>query len=80
MSDWTEHSDPGSGRTYYYNASTGVTSWDPPEGWGAGAGAGAASGGWREFILLRIRDTLSDITRTISGTSAAATMTIRGPF
>jgi len=26
MGDWTEHADPGSGKTYYYNAATGATS------------------------------------------------------
>ena len=28
MSDWAEVADPGSGKTYYYSASTGQTSWE----------------------------------------------------
>jgi len=28
--DWAEHVDPASGRTYYYNSHTQVTSWDKP--------------------------------------------------
>ena len=28
MSDWVEHTDQGSGKTYYYSASTGQTSWE----------------------------------------------------
>ena len=27
---WTEASDPASGRTYYYHAPTGQSSWTPP--------------------------------------------------
>lgn len=29
-SDWAEHKDPGSGRPYWHNRRTGVTSWTPP--------------------------------------------------
>ena len=29
-SDWTENTDPGSGKKYYYNAKTGVSSWEMP--------------------------------------------------
>jgi hypothetical protein len=32
MSDWKATVDPSSGRTYYYNKVTQVTSWDVPEG------------------------------------------------
>ncbi len=28
MSDWAEVKDPGSGKTYYYSASTGQTAWE----------------------------------------------------
>lgn len=28
---WVGHSDPSSGKTYYYNASTGITQWEFPE-------------------------------------------------
>lgn len=31
-SDWQELTDPSSGKFYYYNAKTGVTQWDKPEG------------------------------------------------
>lgn len=27
---WTEHADPGSGKSFFYNATTGVTSWEKP--------------------------------------------------
>jgi len=44
MSDWAEHKDPGTGRSYYYNAKTGVTSWERPAEMGAPAAAADASG------------------------------------
>jgi len=31
VEDWTEHVDPQSGRTFYYNARTGETSWTKPD-------------------------------------------------
>jgi hypothetical protein len=33
-SPWTSHVDASSGKTYYYNASTGVTQWEAPPGFG----------------------------------------------
>lgn len=30
---WVQHFDEVSGRNYYYNGSTGATSWEPPPGW-----------------------------------------------
>ena len=47
MSTWAAHVEETSGQTYYYNAETGVSQWDPPEGWAAeseGGGAAAAAG------------------------------------
>lgn len=43
MSDWAEHKDPTSGRTYYHNAKTGATSWEKPAGFGAASTADASA-------------------------------------
>lgn len=32
---WTAALDPASGRTYYVNAATGASQWDPPPGMGS---------------------------------------------
>lgn len=45
-SEWAEVVDSSSGKSYYYNATTGVTSWDPPPGFvSANAAAGASGSG-----------------------------------
>lgn len=41
MSDWVEHKDPTSGKTYYANSKTGATSWEKPADFG-----GAGASGW----------------------------------
>lgn len=53
--DWSEATDPGSGRVYYYNAKTGETSWEKPAALAAGTGsasapapAAAADSEWQE--------------------------------
>jgi hypothetical protein len=38
---WAEHSDPGSGRIFYYKAATGETSWEKPA-----AAAAKPTGTW----------------------------------
>ena len=38
-SDWVERSDPKTGKTYYYNATTRTTSWTKPEGAGGAKSA-----------------------------------------
>lgn len=48
MSDWAEATDPASGRTYYYNATTGETSWEVPEGY-VPKSASADPGDWQEL-------------------------------
>mmetsp|Transcript_33276 Transcript_33276/g.71322 ORF Transcript_33276/g.71322 Transcript_33276/m.71322 type:complete len:420 (-) Transcript_33276:92-1351(-) len=40
---WAAHVDPTSGKTYYHNASTGVTTWDPPAAAPVAAAAAAAT-------------------------------------
>jgi hypothetical protein len=40
---WAAVVDPGSGKTYYYNAGTGATSWEVPAGFDASAAAGDVS-------------------------------------
>lgn len=45
---WAEHSDPGSGRTFFYNAGTGETAWERPQP--AAAAAGALPEGWVEHL------------------------------
>jgi len=32
VSDWTEEFDPTTNSKYFYNKTTGQSSWDPPEG------------------------------------------------
>lgn len=46
MSDWQELDDPGTGRKYYFNATTNTTQWDPPAGFGAPA---AVASNWQEL-------------------------------
>jgi len=40
-SAWTSHRDPTSGQTYFYNASTGESRWQPPEDLAASAPGGS---------------------------------------
>lgn len=42
-SAWTAVKDPTSGKTYYYNASTGQTSWEVPAGFNASGNTGDVS-------------------------------------
>ena len=48
MSDWEAHVDPSSGNTYYYNATTGETSWEPPAGFAAAPAASSLPSEWQE--------------------------------
>mmetsp|Transcript_8767 Transcript_8767/g.19452 ORF Transcript_8767/g.19452 Transcript_8767/m.19452 type:complete len:317 (-) Transcript_8767:47-997(-) len=43
---WAEHLDPASGKPYFHNTSTGVTTWERP----AGTPASALPPGWQEHI------------------------------
>lgn len=43
---WTEHEDPGSGKTFYFKAATGETSWEKPQT--ASSAADALPDGWTE--------------------------------
>jgi outer membrane protein assembly factor BamB len=47
---WAEHQDPGSGRTFYHNASTGETAWERPGGAAPTATASALPEGWAEHV------------------------------
>ncbi len=40
---WAAVTDPSSGKTYYYNAGTGATSWEVPAGFSAGGDVSAAA-------------------------------------
>mmetsp|Transcript_3491 Transcript_3491/g.4105 ORF Transcript_3491/g.4105 Transcript_3491/m.4105 type:complete len:334 (+) Transcript_3491:67-1068(+) len=45
---WAEHQDPGTGRTFYYKAATGETSWEKPQA--EAKAAGALPEGWTEHV------------------------------
>jgi hypothetical protein len=47
-SDWAAATDPSSGKSYYYNSKTGVTSWEVPPGYNVGGSGGAAGGAVKE--------------------------------
>lgn len=53
---WAEHTDPGSGRTFYANAQTGQTAWERPQAQPAAAqqpqqaAASALPPGWAEHV------------------------------
>ena len=41
---WQAVEDPSSRKVYYYHAASGVSTWDPPEGWARGGVAAGAAG------------------------------------
>mmetsp|Transcript_25073 Transcript_25073/g.58123 ORF Transcript_25073/g.58123 Transcript_25073/m.58123 type:complete len:283 (+) Transcript_25073:57-905(+) len=47
--DWTEHKDPVSGKTYYYNKNTKETTWEKPKP--AVPGAPGAPGAWSQRVF-----------------------------
>ena len=42
---WEAHVEVESGRTYYYNAATGVSQWEIPEDWEQGSASSAGGEG-----------------------------------
>lgn len=52
MSDWAEVYDESSNKYYYYNATTGETSWDQPADYAAPVEAAAASSGNGDWVAV----------------------------
>lgn len=52
--NWSEHKDPDSGETYFYNAATGETSWEEPAEYRKQAGGAPAGGTDRARRLTKL--------------------------